>query len=54
MTDPRHHTDSVGGRHTTHTPFSLSDSDVSEEDEAVLASFLDELFDDPEEMDPDA
>ena len=54
MTDPRHHTDSVGGRHTTHTPFSLSDSDVSEEDAVLYVSFLDELFDDPEGMDPDA
>jgi len=48
MADPRHHTDPNGGRHTTHVPFSLSDTDVSEEDEAFLVSFLDELFDDPE------
>lgn len=49
--DPRHHTDSNGGRHTTHVPFSLSDSDVSDEEAEELISFVADLFDDPEDED---
>lgn len=50
--DPRHHTDANGGRHSTHVPFSLSDTDVSDdEDGEATASFLADLFDDPEDED---